>query len=191
VQPAPNATALTNSPEELQAEREAKLAEQLTGATLVGFFNVVGAGQEANLREDRYELVRVSKVEGEMWLIEARFNYGGMNLVIPLTLPIKWAGDTPVITVDGLTVPGMGASYDARVMVYGDRYAGMWGSANYARGGTMIGRIEKTAVAAPATPATSGTAPAGANPAPSAAPASNGAATPPSAAPTPPPAATP
>ena len=42
---------------------------------------------------------------------------------MPLPVSIKWAGDTPVITLTDLSIPGMG-TYSARVVLYRDQYAG-------------------------------------------------------------------
>ena len=61
-------------------------------------------------------------------------------MTLPLTLPIRWAGDTPVICVDKLGIPGLGV-YTARVMIYADHYAGFWSGANH--GGHLFGIIKK------------------------------------------------
>jgi hypothetical protein len=55
---------------------------------------------------------------------------------------VKWAGDTPVITLTDMTIPGLG-TYTARVMVYRDHYAGYWSAGDH--GGQMWGRIERDA----------------------------------------------
>ena len=54
-------------------------------------------------------------------------------------IPVKWAGDTAVITVTNMGIPGMG-TYSARVMIYDGQYAGMWTGTNH--GGQMWGKIE-------------------------------------------------
>jgi len=51
-----------------------------------------------------------------------------------------WAGDTPVITLDNMTVPGFGA-FTARVMIFEGRYTGIWDGAGH--GGVMVGTITK------------------------------------------------
>jgi hypothetical protein len=122
-------------------EQIAKLEKMLSGATLVGQFTVNGRG-ESRLSPERYELSSVKHMKGDMWLVTARIKYGDHDLTVPLPLPIRWAGDTPVITLDKFTVPGMGA-WSARVMFYDGRYMGYWSSAeNPDHGGYLFGKIE-------------------------------------------------
>jgi hypothetical protein len=98
-----------------QAERIADLEKSLTGATLVGH-------------------------QGEQWAIQARIKYGEQDVPIPLVLPIRWASDTPVISVDEMAFPGLG-TYTARVMIYRDHYAGFWTGKGH--GGHLFGVIER------------------------------------------------
>ena len=53
---------------------------------------------------------------------------------------MKWAGDTPVISVTNVAFPGLG-TYSARVVIYGDSYAGTWDGKDH--GGQMFGKIVK------------------------------------------------
>jgi hypothetical protein len=53
---------------------------------------------------------------------------------------VKWAGDTPVVTVTDVLVPGIG-TFTARVLFYKDQYAGTWRGDDH--GGQMYGRIVK------------------------------------------------
>lgn len=131
-------------------ERIAALEKSLTGATLVGHFTVTGAGP-LRPAEERYELGEVKHVAGEMWMFQTRIRYGDHDVTVPLPIPIRWAGDTPVVCVDDLNVPGLGA-YTARVFFYRDHYAGFWTGKNH--GGHLYGVIEhgdaKPAAAQPA-----------------------------------------
>ncbi len=120
-------------------QRYATLEKALSGATLVGNFTVTGQ-EKTQLVAERYELKGVKHVEGELWLFQARIHYGEHDVTLPLTLPIRWAGDTPVICVDRLGIPGLGV-YTARVMIYADHYAGFWSSADH--GGHLFGIVEK------------------------------------------------
>jgi hypothetical protein len=54
---------------------------------------------------------------------------------------IKWAGDTAVLGVDKLPVPG-GGVYTARVLFYDNIYSGTWSGGNY--GGLLRGVITHT-----------------------------------------------
>lgn len=121
-----------------QAERVAALEKSLSGAVLVGHFTITGRDGEP--REERYELGEVKYLQGDMWLISARIKYGENDVTIPLTLPIRWAGDTPIITVDEMAFPGLG-SYTARVMIYRDTYAGFWSGKDH--GGHLFGVLER------------------------------------------------
>ena len=113
---------------------------------LAGQFTVVG--REGPPMKERYELGEVKHLDGELWLISARIKYADHDVSVPLTLPIRWAGDTPVITVDELSIPGLG-TYTARVMIYRDHYAGFWTAGDH--GGHLFGVLEhpQTGGAAP------------------------------------------
>jgi hypothetical protein len=132
------------------AALEKSFAETLTGATLVGHFTLLGRPSTGNDRADRYEIDKAEKIEGHRWLITSRIKYGKHDVKVPIPLEVYWAGDTPVITVSNVTVPGMG-TFVARVLVFGDRYAGTWQHDKV--GGHMWGMIERTAPSTPATPA--------------------------------------
>ncbi len=122
-----------------QASREAEFAESLTGATLVGNFTVTGQ-ERLDPKADRYDLTSVKQLEDGNWLFVARIVYGDHDVAISIALPVKWAGDTPVITVDKVGFPGLG-TYTARVMIYEDHYAGFWQGAE--RGGHLFGVVER------------------------------------------------
>ena len=119
-----------------RATLEKQLSEKLTHARLIGFYSTIG--QDGPPKEDQYTLGEVQKKEGDKWLFNANLQFGQKVINVPLEIPIYWAGDTPVISVTDLTIPGLG-SYTARVMFYGDHYAGTWSSPKH--GGYMWGRI--------------------------------------------------
>ncbi len=58
---------------------------------------------------------------------------------MPLEFKILWSGNTPVMTLDALWIPGMG-TFDARVMIHNGRYAGTWQHDKV--GGHLFGKIE-------------------------------------------------
>jgi hypothetical protein len=125
-----------------QEELEKQFADTMSGATLIGNFTIVGLKSDKPLREDRYTLGKVKKIKDDLWSFEARITYGDHDVKLPLALPVKWAGDTPVISVTDVTFPGLG-TYSARVLVYRGWYAGTWHGGDH--GGQMFGRIEKAA----------------------------------------------
>jgi hypothetical protein len=76
---------------------------------------------------------------GDLWLFKVRIRYGDHDVTVPLPLTVNWAGKTPVIVVDQLTIPALG-TFDARVVIAGARYAGTWQHGEV--GGHLFGKIE-------------------------------------------------
>ena len=126
------------------AQRVAELEKALSHAALVGHFTVTGeargTGEESKLTSERYELGEVKHLGSNQWLIQSRIKYGDHDVTVPLTLPIRWAGDTPMICLDEMPIPGLG-TFTARVMIYRDHYAGFWSGADH--GGHLFGMIER------------------------------------------------
>jgi hypothetical protein len=77
-----------------------------------------------NHGEEEYKIEKVSRIAGDRWLFQARLKIGARD-VMSHPHHILWAGDTPVITLTDLSIPGMG-SYSARVLLFRDHYAGTW-----------------------------------------------------------------
>jgi len=123
------------------AELEKRFSETLTGATLVGHYTEgrIDPASKKPLAEDRYTISKVSKLKDDLWLFEARIQVEGHDLTLPIPLRVLWAGDTPVITLDKLTIPLLG-TFSARILIYEHQYAGTW--SNDGHGGQMFGRIE-------------------------------------------------
>jgi hypothetical protein len=136
--------ASTESHTSTQAEREAALTAMLSGATLEGSFTDSGRadanGASAKLTKEKYTLGEVKKVDADknLWLFPTRIQYADKDFPIPLTLPIEWAGDTPVVVVDNVGMPGLG-TFSARVLFFNDHYAGYWQHGE--KGGNLFGRI--------------------------------------------------
>ncbi|MCA9101434.1 MAG: hypothetical protein R3C10_07785 [Pirellulales bacterium] len=122
-----------------QATLEQRFDEMLSGATLVGVFTD-SSRPNAAPSEDRYTISDVSKLREDYWVFETRIQYGEQDQTIRLPLEVKWAGDTPVVTLTNVLVPGFG-QFTARVLFYDGRYAGTWQGTNH--GGVMYGRIER------------------------------------------------
>ncbi len=123
-----------------QAVLEKQFAETMSGATLVGQFTTVDADGEKPLAKDRYTLGKVHKLQNGLWSFETRIQYGDHDVKVALALKVLWAGSTPVITLDKVLVPGLG-TFDARVLVHGDEYAGTWSGGDH--GGHLFGTITK------------------------------------------------
>lgn len=116
-----------------------KFQKLLTGAKLTGLFTVDGKPMD-KLTPETYEIESAEKQPGgDTWIIKARIKYGKNDRVFPCPVEVKWAGRTPVITLDDMTIPGMG-TFGARVVFHKDKYAGTWQHDEV--GGHMFGRIE-------------------------------------------------
>ena len=127
-------------PEDTQAKLFAKFTDDLNNVALVGSFTIVGQDNKG-LKPERYEISSVRKLdEGDLWVFNARIKYGDHDLKIPMPLEVKWAGKTPVITLDQTTIPGLG-TFSAHVVIDGDKYAGTWMHGPV--GGHLFGSIEK------------------------------------------------
>ena len=121
---------------DVQADLDQKFQQMMSGVTLIGH-SATPEGERMS-GEEKYVIEKVSKLGGETWLFHVRIQYGSHDVPIPLPLTIKWAGDTPVITITNLTIPGLG-THTARVLLYGDQYAGTWSSRDH--GGQVFGKI--------------------------------------------------
>jgi hypothetical protein len=118
---------------------EREFADRMTNSTLVGRFTIAGREDQAASPE-RYEISSVEKVGPDEWRFNARVKYGRVDVSVPVVVAMRWADDTPMITMTDLTIPTLG-TFTARVFFYGDRYAGTWQHGRF--GGHMFGRIEK------------------------------------------------
>lgn len=127
--------------------RHAAFVEAMTNVKLVGVFTVDGA-DEGRMQRDEYTISSVTKSpKGDVWIVSARMRYGDVDLTLPVPVEVKWAGKTPMIVLDKVTIPGLG-TFSSRVLIDGPRYAGTW--QHDAVGGHMFGKIVPVEDAAPA-----------------------------------------
>ena len=115
---------------------ETQFQQMMNGAVLVGHSTL--DGKDGLSGEERYAIDHVTKLTGDVWMFQSRMKLDGHEIPLPIPVTIKWAGDTPVIEVTDLSIPGMG-SYTARVVLYRDRYAGTWSGKTH--GGQLFGAI--------------------------------------------------
>ena len=120
---------------------ERQFTERMRDVTLIGSFTVAGRDSRPP-RSDRYDIKSVEKVGDNLWRFAAGMQCCGVNGAIPVVVPMRWNGDTPMIMMTDTSLPGLG-TFTVRVFFYGDRYAGTW--QHGAVGGYMSGRIEKQA----------------------------------------------
>ncbi|MEC8473453.1 MAG: hypothetical protein VXZ38_02270 [Planctomycetota bacterium] len=124
------------------SSREQKLAEYLSGAIFSGQFTIDGQSAPKPKAEE-YTISKCEKLdEPDLYRLTARIKYGQVDSEVPMNIKILWSGNTPVITLDSLWIPGMG-TFGARVLIHSNRYAGTW--QHDAVGGHMFGMIRTRA----------------------------------------------
>jgi hypothetical protein len=121
-----------------QARMVREFEQTLTGAVLAGKF-----AMGDKVAEDRYTILKASHMTGETWVIQTRIQYGKRDITVPVPVTVKWAGDTPVITLTDAGIPGLG-TFTARVLFYRGQYAGTWANQE-GHGGQMWGKLERAA----------------------------------------------
>ncbi len=117
---------------------EASFKAILTKATMSGRWCSVKDGKLGPEKEDQYNIVSANKLDGAKWVINTRIKMYNREVVVPIPVEVKWAGDTAVLIVDKLQYPG-GGTYSARVLFYEQTYAGKWSGGDH--GGLMSGVI--------------------------------------------------
>jgi hypothetical protein len=118
---------------------EKEFAQSMSGVTLAGHFTRQGG---AGLSDDKYNIDKVTKVKDDLWRFDTRIQYGGNDVKMPVSLHVKWAGDTPVLFLTDEAIGGMG-KFTVRIVIYGGHYAGTWSSSK-GHGGQMFGDVVKT-----------------------------------------------
>jgi hypothetical protein len=119
-----------------EAERDRAFEEMMTNVSLVG--QSTSFDREGITGEEEYAIEKVSRIAGERWLFQTRLKLGSREVTVPIPMTVLWAGDTPVISLTDLPIPGLG-TYSARVLLFRDHYSGTWTGAD--GGGHVFGRI--------------------------------------------------
>ena len=127
---------------DVSPELIAKLEKALTGTTWTGQFTIDG-GQGPPSPES-YVIGEVSHEGGNNWVINAQIKYGDRDISFPVPVQVRWAGRTPVITLDSVTIPPLG-TFDARVLMRRGSYAGTWRHGK--KSGHLFGKYLKTEAA--------------------------------------------
>jgi hypothetical protein len=121
-------------------DAERQFADRMRNVTMVGTFSIDGR-EGRNRVPDRYEIVSVDKVGIDLWRFNAKMSCCGLSgTAIPIAVPMRFVGDTPMIMMTDSSLPGIG-TFTVRVFFYGDRYSGTWQHGKV--GGQMSGRVEK------------------------------------------------
>ena len=127
---------------DVSPELIAKLENALTGTTWTGQFTIDGGGGPPS--PESYVIGEVSHEGGNNWVINAQIKYGDRDISFPVPVQVRWAGRTPVITLDSVTIPPLG-TFDARVLMRRGSYAGTWRHGK--KGGHLFGKYLKTEAA--------------------------------------------
>jgi hypothetical protein len=139
VDPAGNTQPAPDQP----AQRDDEFKKLVTNVRLVGNFTLDGQ-EPGKLQREEYAITGAMKLgNGDYWALTSRIKYGDVDLTVPVPVQVKWAGNTPVITVDSVKIPGLG-TFSARVLLDGTRYAGTW--SHDEKGGHLFGVIERDGV---------------------------------------------
>ncbi len=118
----------------------AAFEKMLSNTKLTGNFTVVGQ-EKKDLTPEEYTISEVKKMdEGDYWLFKVRIKYQKYNLKVPVPLEVKWAGNTPIVSLDNASVPGFG-KFNARVVFHENKYSGTWSHGKI--GGHLFGTIKK------------------------------------------------
>jgi hypothetical protein len=121
-------------------DAERQFVERMHGVSLVGAFTVDGREDRAR-HSDRYDISSVEKVGTDLWRFNAKMNCCGVSGAIPVVVPMRFNGDTPMIMMTDTSLPGLG-TFTVRLFFYNDRYSGTWQHGKV--GGQMSGRIERS-----------------------------------------------
>lgn len=123
-----------------EKSREERIADFLSGSKFVGRYTT-DQDDSGTAKPETYTISKVEKLpEPDLYRLTSRIQYGQTDSEVPIDIKILWSGNTPVITLDNLWIPGLG-TFSGRVLIHDGRYAGTW--AHGEKGGHMFGRIEK------------------------------------------------
>jgi hypothetical protein len=124
-----------------RADLEKKFIDTMTNAVLEGSFTIDGRNSDKPPPKDKYEIQSVQKSGGDVWVITAKMSYFNRDFTLPCPVEVRWAGDTPMIMLTKVGLPGMNGKFSTRLLIDGDRYAGTWSHDEV--GGHMWGKISK------------------------------------------------
>ncbi len=119
----------------------AEFEDYLSNSKLIGVFTVDGAPL-SRLQNETYVIKTAKRLEGydKLWEIVTRIQYGDKDIELPVEIDVEWIGRTPVMVMEGATIPGLG-TFSARVVFHDKKYAGTWKHGE--KGGHLFGRVEK------------------------------------------------
>jgi hypothetical protein len=116
---------------------ERQFQESMNDVALDGFSLV---DDSKDLHEDHYVIERITKVGEDTWKFQAKVRVNDRDVKVTIPVPVKFAGDTPVISLTNFVVPGFG-KFSARIVFWNGGYAGTWTSGKTR--GKLFGKVNR------------------------------------------------
>src|SRR5689334_19770065 len=98
-------TPKNRSAPELMTDRERQLKEKLSNCVFNGRWCLIEKGKLTQEYEDTYTIEGAAKTAKGGWLVYARVEYAGRSFTLPVPVRLTWAGETPVVTLDRVSIP--------------------------------------------------------------------------------------
>lgn len=114
----------------------------LENATLKGSWAPIDKRLLGNEKEDGYHIAKARQKEGDSWEIFYKMKIQGKEILYPIPVTIKFAGDTAVMILNNSPV-GIGQTWSARILFHDDVYAGSWWNKGKTKGGIVSGTITR------------------------------------------------
>jgi hypothetical protein len=133
-------TSMAADPTPEQAALYKDFEAMMSGAQMKGQFTI--DGKEGPAKQEIYTIEKVTRLDiDDLWRFDVRMKYGDVDRTMPIAVPVKWVGKTPVVALDKTAIPNLG-TFSAYVVFADGKYAGTW-SHEGKGGGHMFGVIEK------------------------------------------------
>src|SRR5258708_22788001 len=84
---------------------EKEFEQSMSGVTLNGHFT---RQDGSGLREEKYGIEKVTKMNDGLWRFDTHFQCVGQDLQMPIELEVKGAGDTPLLMLTYKPVADLG-----------------------------------------------------------------------------------
>ena len=127
-------------PTEEQAALYKQFETMMNGAQMTGQFTI--DGKEGPAKQETYTIEKVTRLDiDDLWKFDVQMKYGDVDRTMPIAVPVKWVGKTPVVALPPTAIPNMG-TFSAYVVFADGKYAGTW-SHEGKGGGHMFGTITK------------------------------------------------
>ena len=120
----------------------AAFTAMLENATLNGSWAPIDKRLLGDEKQDGYHIVKARPQEGDTWKIFYKMKIQGREIVYPIPVTIKFAGDTAVMILNNSPV-GVGQTWSARILFHDDVYAGSWWNKGKTKGGIVSGTITR------------------------------------------------